>query len=77
MTLSVNDGGEDTLIGFFPLIDEGEYIEATGEYVEHPSYGTQFKAESYSITEPDDTDSMLRYLSSGAVKGPFIVSPMA
>ena len=37
--------GEDeiTCVGIFSTIAEGENIEATGDYTDHPTYGTQFK----------------------------------
>ncbi|MBO6132834.1 MAG: ATP-dependent RecD-like DNA helicase [Lachnospiraceae bacterium] len=69
MSLTAGDGSENTLVGIFPLIDEGEYIQADGEYVEHPNYGAQFKVSSYIIREPDTIDAMLRYLSAGTIKG--------
>ena len=37
--------------------------------MEHPSYGFQFKANSFKVVEPDDLLSMERYLGSGAIKG--------
>ena len=30
--------GELTCVGSFPMINEGENIQATGEYKNHPSY---------------------------------------
>ena len=50
-------------------ISEGECLEATGEYTVHPSYGPQFKVESYTIKAPEDVASIERYLGSGAIKG--------
>lgn len=65
----VSDGEEVTCVGSFKTIDQGETIEAEGNYVAHPVYGEQFKIERYRITAPDDAVSMERYLGSGAVKG--------
>lgn len=62
-------GDEETLVGIFHYINEGEYIGADGEYVDHPVHGPQFHVETYEILEPDDIDSMERYLGSGAIKG--------
>jgi exodeoxyribonuclease V alpha subunit len=50
-------------------MDQGETIEAQGEYTSHPMYGQQFKIESYRILPPDDAQSIERYLGSGAIKG--------
>lgn len=68
--LSMNvDDEEEICVGFFRGVDNGENLEITGEYVEHPSYGFQFKANSFKVVEPDDLLSMERYLGSGAIKG--------
>ena len=43
--LSMNvDDEEEICVGIFRGVDNGENLEITGEYVEHPSYGFQFKA---------------------------------
>ncbi|MBE5870268.1 MAG: ATP-dependent RecD-like DNA helicase [Lachnospiraceae bacterium] len=60
---------EQILVGFFQTIDEGEHLVAKGEFVDHPTYGVQFKVESYEIKEPGDVESIRRYLASGAIKG--------
>ncbi len=62
-------GGETVCVGSFRTLDQGETLEVSGSYVEHPVYGTQLKVESYRVVEPDDAISMERYLGSGAVKG--------
>ena len=63
--------GEDeiTCVGFFKTMDQGETIEAEGNYTSHPVYGEQFKIERYHIIPPEDVVSIERYLGSGAVKG--------
>lgn len=63
--------GEDevTCVGFFHGVGEGESLSLTGEYATHPSYGKQFKMESFQVKPPEDTVSMERYLGSGAIKG--------
>ena len=60
---------EVTCVGFFKTMDQGETIEAEGEYTTHAVYGEQFKIERYKIVPPDDEESIKRYLGSGAVKG--------
>ena len=68
--LSMNvDDEEEICVGIFRGVDNGENLEITGEYMEHPSYGFQFKANSFKVVEPDDLLSMERYLGSGAIKG--------
>ncbi len=61
--------GELTCVGFFKTMDQGETIEAQGDYAQHQIYGKQFKIEQYQILPPSDEVSVERYLSSGAVKG--------
>lgn len=60
---------EFVLVGSFQTIENGENLEVTGSFVEHPTYGSQFKVESYQSRLPEDTESMKRYLGSGAIKG--------
>ena len=68
--LSVNSDGLDyVLVGTFPYISEGDFIEAAGRDVEHPIYGDQIQVESYELKAPEDTASMERYLGSGAIRG--------
>lgn len=65
----VAEDEELVCVGCFKNVEAGETLEIQGNYVEHPSYGMQFKAESFRIAPPDDMASMERYLSSGAIKG--------
>jgi exodeoxyribonuclease V alpha subunit len=53
---------EITCVGIFHVISEGESIEAEGEYTVHPSYGQQFKIQSYKLKAPEDLVSIERYL---------------
>jgi len=63
--------GEDeiTCVGYFHGVGEGESLSMTGEYATHPSYGRQFKMDSFQARPPEDIVSMERYLGSGAIKG--------
>ena len=58
-----------TCVGMFRYADEGEFIEVTGDYVNHKTYGRQFDVKQYKIKEPDSISDIERYLSSGAIKG--------
>ncbi len=58
-----------TAVGILPTIEAGEYLQMTGDWGEHPRYGRQFVVESYEHQLPTDTDSVFRYLASGAIKG--------
>ena len=63
------DNDEITCVGTFQYISEGEYVEFSGHYTEHQLYGEQLVVEKYEIKAPEDTESIIRYLSAGAIKG--------
>lgn len=68
--LSVSfDDEEIVCVGTFQFINEGEYVSFEGKTTSHPSYGEQFSVSSYQIREPEDEKAVLKYLSSGAIKG--------
>ena len=58
-----------TCTGFPPAISEGESCLVEGESVQHAVYGDQFKVQTYRAIPPENAQAMLRYLSSGAIKG--------
>lgn len=65
----VNDDVEMTCVGTFTFISEGEFIRATGSYTAHQLYGEQFQVQGYEFMEPEDLQSIEKYLGSGAIKG--------
>lgn len=68
--LNLVSGEEEiTCVGIFHGVGEGETLEVTGEYTTHPSYGRQFKMQSFGVKSPEDILSIERYLGSGAIKG--------
>lgn len=58
-----------TVVGVLPEISAGEEVHFIGTWEQHPTFGRQFKAEVVERTMPSTAASMLKYLSSGAVKG--------
>lgn len=60
---------EITCVGIFHGVSEGESLELRGDYATHPTYGKQFKMESFQVKPPEDVLSIERYLGSGAIKG--------
>jgi exodeoxyribonuclease V alpha subunit len=58
-----------TVCGIMPMLSEGDRLCVYGKWVHSPKYGRQFSAEQYERLMPADTASMLRYLSSRAIKG--------
>lgn len=58
-----------TITGILPYVGEGDLVTVYGRWVHNPKYGRQFKVEQYERQMPADAASILRYLSSGTVKG--------
>ncbi len=58
-----------TAVGIMPTICVGEKVRLMGYWVNHPSFGRQFKADKCERTLPKNAGDMLRYLSGGAIKG--------
>jgi len=65
------DIGEElvTVVGIMPYLNAGESIRASGKWETHASYGKQFKVEYYEKHLPSSNESMVKYLSSGVIKG--------
>ncbi len=59
----------ETIFGTLPYIAEGELIAAYGSFVNSPKYGRQFRVEQYEKQLPQSEDMMIKYLSSGTIKG--------
>ncbi len=69
MEVLTSDGEVVTVVGEFPPVAEGEELLLMGEWIIHPSFGRQFKAKLVERTMPADVGGILRYLSSGIIKG--------
>lgn len=68
--LEINSGDElVTVVGTFPYISVGEKLHLYGTWTSHATFGQQFRAEAFERSRPESTSAMLKYLSSGAVKG--------
>ncbi len=50
-------------------INEGEEVRLYGKYVNHPQYGSQFKAELCEVELPNTVNTIFKYLASGSIKG--------
>lgn len=58
-----------TVVGTMPFVSEGENITVRGSYVVHSEYGRQLRADSFEKRIPEQPDAILKYLSSGVIKG--------
>lgn len=57
------------LVGNMPYLSEGETVSALGTWVNHASFGRQFKVEFYEKQLPATETAILKYLASGAIRG--------
>ena len=58
-----------TIVGTLPYVAEGDSLTVFGRWVHNPKYGRQFKVEQFEKRLPADSNAILRYLSSRAIKG--------
>tara|TARA_B100000900_G_scaffold416210_1_gene450084 strand:- start:10216 stop:12393 length:2178 start_codon:yes stop_codon:yes gene_type:complete len=58
-----------TVVGNCAAPNAGEDIAARGEWIEDDQYGTQFKADEISTSEPGNLVGIERYLGSGLIDG--------
>ncbi len=66
----INDGQElYTVVGTFPYLSMGEEIKVVGEWTNHSTFGTQFKASTFERVRPKTISAVLKYLSGGVIKG--------
>jgi len=57
------------VVGYMPVVSEGEMMRFIGEPTFHKTYGEQFKASSCEVLEPTEEKGILKYLASGVIKG--------
>ena len=68
--VELNNGEElVTVVGIMPFVCTGEVLHVVGGWVNSANYGTQFRAEGVERSVPSDAAAILKYLSSGAIKG--------
>lgn len=60
---------EITVLGTCAAAWEGEELHATGEWVDDPVRGRQFKAKSVECIPPKSVEGVRRYLASGLIRG--------
>ncbi len=58
-----------TVVGTLPFISIGDDVKFTGNFTVHNIYGEQFSAQMYETVTPKTVAAILRYLSSGIIKG--------
>jgi exodeoxyribonuclease V alpha subunit len=58
-----------TVVGHAPTISAGEWITASGEWVNDRTHGQQFKARFLRTSPPTSADGIEKYLASGMIRG--------
>ena len=63
------EGALVSVVGELGEIAPGEEVQFTGRYVNHPTYGEQFRAQLCERRMPATASAILKYLGSGVIKG--------
>ena len=58
-----------TVVGHAAAVSAGEWITASGEWVNDRTYGPQFRSRFLKATAPTSTEGIERYLGSGMIRG--------
>jgi len=58
-----------TVTGNLFSISPGESLRCTGKWVAHAKFGRQFNVDIFEVTAPSTREGIVKYLSSGLVKG--------
>lgn len=58
-----------TIKACIPNLQPGQSIQAFGSWVMHPKFGKQFDAQQCTLLLPTNTTGLIKYLSSGLIKG--------
>ncbi|RZN33494.1 ATP-dependent RecD-like DNA helicase [Bradyrhizobium sp. Leo121] len=58
-----------TLVGHAATISAGEWITATGDWVNDRTHGQQFKARFLKTSTPTSNEGIEKYLASGMIRG--------
>ena len=58
-----------TVVGHAAIISAGEWITASGEWINDRAHGQQFKARFFKTSAPVAIDEIEKYLGSGMIRG--------
>ena len=56
-------------VGVIPHLNPGQHIELRGNWNSHLKFGKQFNFESFNILYPETASEIIKFLSSGIIKG--------
>ena len=58
-----------TVVGHAATISAGEWITASGEWINDRTHGQQFRAQFLKTSEPTSVEGIEKYLASGMIRG--------
>ena len=58
-----------TVVGHAATISAGEFVQATGEWINDRTHGVQFKASVLQVSAPTTVEGIEKYLGSGMIRG--------
>src|SRR5450631_1995145 len=58
-----------TVVGHAAVVSAGEWITASGEWVNDRTHGQQYRAKFLKTSEPTSLDGIEKYLGSGMIRG--------
>src|SRR5213082_3799970 len=58
-----------TVLGHAAMISAGEFVQASGSWVNDRTHGVQFKASFLRATAPTTVEGIEKYLGSGMIRG--------
>lgn len=69
LSLETTDGDDIVCVGCFPTLSEGACLSVSGTVSVHNKYGEQLAVKEYRLLNPTNRQGIVRYLSSGLIKG--------
>ena len=69
LNLETTDGDDITCVGNFATLSVGAVLNVTGTVSVHNRYGEQLAVTSYTVCNPTSKSGIVKYLSSGLIKG--------
>ena len=69
LRLETTDGDDIVCVGTFATLSVGAVLSVKGKVSVHNTYGEQLAVESYTVCDPTSREGIIKYLSSGLIKG--------
>ena len=58
-----------TILGHAAMVSAGEFVQASGSWINDRTHGVQFRALFLKATPPTTTEGIEKYLGSGMIRG--------